>query len=72
MNFFFTFVDMFTVYFESALNWGFERGLLSEELTGFRYHHLNHFSIFGSGYRGGAVSIMRQLIAKYGDFEESG
>lgn len=63
---------MFAFYFESVLGWAVEWGLLSEELTtGFRYHHLNHFSIFGSGYRGGAVSIMQQLIAKYGDFEES-
>ncbi|CAM1509302.1 Fc.00g030410.m01.CDS01 [Cosmosporella sp. VM-42] len=30
------------------------------------YHHLNHFAIFGGGYRGGAISIMRKLIAKYG------
>ncbi|OAA46219.1 phosphotransferase enzyme family protein [Metarhizium rileyi] len=30
------------------------------------YHHLNHFAIFGGGYRGGAMSIMRKLIAKYG------
>ncbi|UNI19786.1 Protein-ribulosamine 3-kinase [Purpureocillium takamizusanense] len=31
------------------------------------YHHLNHFAMFGGGYRGGAMSIMRKLIAKYGD-----
>jgi len=30
------------------------------------YHHLNHFAIFGGGYRGGAMAIMRKLIAKYG------
>ncbi|KID88800.1 phosphotransferase enzyme family protein [Metarhizium guizhouense ARSEF 977] len=30
------------------------------------YHHLNHFAIFGGGYRGGAMSLMRKLIAKYG------
>ncbi|KAJ4269554.1 hypothetical protein NW762_001221 [Fusarium torreyae] len=29
------------------------------------YHHLNHFAIFGGGYRGGAMSIMRKLISKY-------
>ncbi|KAF4462030.1 serine threonine kinase [Fusarium albosuccineum] len=29
------------------------------------YHHLNHFAIFGGGYRGGAMSIMKRLIAKY-------
>ena len=34
-----------------------------------RYHHLNHYSIFGGGYKGGAVSIMESLIEKYGDFE---
>lgn len=30
------------------------------------YHHLNHFALFGGGYRGGAMSIMRRLISKYG------
>lgn len=30
------------------------------------YHHLNHFAMFGGGYRGGAMSIMRKLISKYG------
>ncbi|KAL6879565.1 fructosamine kinase [Trichoderma longibrachiatum] len=30
------------------------------------YHHLNHYSIFGSGYRGGAMSIMKKLVSKYG------
>ncbi|KAH8175509.1 fructosamine kinase domain-containing protein [Sarocladium implicatum] len=30
------------------------------------YHHLNHFSMFGGGYREGAMSIMRKLISKYG------
>ncbi|KAK4455422.1 fructosamine kinase [Podospora aff. communis PSN243] len=30
------------------------------------YHHLNHFALFGGGYRGGAMSIMRKLISKYG------
>ncbi|KAF2704027.1 Ketosamine-3-kinase [Pleomassaria siparia CBS 279.74] len=30
------------------------------------YHHLNHYAIFGGGYRSGAVSIMRTLIQKYG------
>ena len=31
------------------------------------YHHLNHYAIFGGGYKGGAVGIMRGLIGKYGD-----
>ena len=31
------------------------------------YHHLNHFAIFGGGYKGGAISIMRKLYRKYGD-----
>ena len=35
-----------------------------------RYHHLNHFSLFGGGYKGGAVSIMKSLLAKYGDKTE--
>lgn len=39
----------------------------TNKLTGNRYHHLNHFAIFGGGYRSGAMSIMRKLIAKYGD-----
>ncbi|KAL2000249.1 hypothetical protein VTN02DRAFT_3358 [Thermoascus thermophilus] len=29
------------------------------------YHHLNHYAIFGGGYRSGAVSIMQRLIRKY-------
>lgn len=33
-------------------------------LTG-RYHHLNHYALFGGGYRGGAMSIMRTLTSKY-------
>ncbi|GAB0136253.1 hypothetical protein EsDP_00004562 [Epichloe bromicola] len=33
------------------------------------YHHLNHFAMFGGGYRGGAMSIMKKLIAKYGKTE---
>jgi hypothetical protein len=32
-----------------------------------RYHHLNHWSIFGGGYKSGAKSIMKSLVAKYGD-----
>lgn len=31
-----------------------------------RYHHLNHFAMFGGAYREGAMSIMRRLISKYG------
>ncbi|GAB1313660.1 hypothetical protein MFIFM68171_03870 [Madurella fahalii] len=30
------------------------------------YHHLNHYALFGGGYRSGAMSIMRKLISKYG------
>jgi protein-ribulosamine 3-kinase len=30
------------------------------------YHHLNHYALFGGGYRSGAVRIMRDLIKKYG------
>lgn len=30
------------------------------------YHHLNHYALFGSGYRRGCVNIMNQLINKYG------
>jgi len=30
------------------------------------YHHLNHWSIFGGGYRGGAVRILEGLLRKYG------
>ncbi|KAL1866425.1 hypothetical protein VTK73DRAFT_4730 [Phialemonium thermophilum] len=29
------------------------------------YHHLNHHAIFGGGYRGGAMAIMRKLISRY-------
>jgi len=31
------------------------------------YHHLNHYAIFGGGYRGGAVRIMQRLVKKYGN-----
>ena len=31
-----------------------------------RYHHLNHFALFGGGYRSGAMSIMKRLLSKYG------
>ncbi|KAF2731020.1 Ketosamine-3-kinase [Polyplosphaeria fusca] len=30
------------------------------------YHHLNHYALFGGGYRSGAVSIMKSLIKKHG------
>ncbi|KAI9790489.1 MAG: hypothetical protein M1833_001928 [Piccolia ochrophora] len=30
------------------------------------YHHLNHHALFGGGYRGGAMSIMKKLCKKYG------
>ncbi|OAA54044.1 fructosamine-3-kinase [Cordyceps fumosorosea ARSEF 2679] len=29
------------------------------------YHHLNHLAMFGGGYRGGAMAIMKGLIEKY-------
>ncbi|EMC97753.1 hypothetical protein BAUCODRAFT_31752 [Baudoinia panamericana UAMH 10762] len=35
------------------------------------YHHLNHHALFGGGYRSGAMSIMRNLISKYGDSDKS-
>ncbi|RDA86445.1 hypothetical protein CP532_3585 [Ophiocordyceps camponoti-leonardi (nom. inval.)] len=31
------------------------------------YHHLNHFAIFGGGYRGGAMTLLRKLTAKYAE-----
>ena len=30
------------------------------------YHHLNHWAIFGGGYRAGAINILRSLSQKYG------
>ncbi|KAH7126665.1 Fructosamine/Ketosamine-3-kinase [Dendryphion nanum] len=30
------------------------------------YHHLNHYALFGGGYRSGAVGIMRDLMKKHG------
>lgn len=30
------------------------------------YHHLNHHALFGGGYRSGAMSMMKDLIGKYG------
>ena len=34
-----------------------------------RYHHLNHYCIFGGGYKGGAERIMDNLLSKYGGIE---
>ncbi|KAK0721923.1 Fructosamine/Ketosamine-3-kinase [Lasiosphaeria miniovina] len=45
---------------EPKEEWG-DRVLLYE-----LYHHLNHFALFGGGYCGGAMSIMKKLISKYG------
>ncbi|KAF2208231.1 hypothetical protein CERZMDRAFT_101680 [Cercospora zeae-maydis SCOH1-5] len=30
------------------------------------YHHLNHYALFGGGYKSGAVGMMRDLVRKYG------
>lgn len=30
------------------------------------YHHLNHWAMFGGGYKSGAISIMKSLVEKYG------
>lgn len=30
------------------------------------YHQLNHYAIFGRGYRAGAVRVMKRLVGKYG------
>lgn len=30
------------------------------------YHQLNHYAIFGRGYRAGAVRVMKKLVGKYG------
>ncbi|EGS24038.1 uncharacterized protein CTHT_0007490 [Thermochaetoides thermophila DSM 1495] len=35
------------------------------------YHHLNHYALFGDGYRGGALSIARRLIRKYGQSDSN-
>lgn len=35
------------------------------------YHHLNHYGIFGGGYKGGAISIMRDLHRKYNGKSET-
>jgi fructosamine-3-kinase len=41
-------------------------GLARTRLTRLvRYHHLNHHTIFGSGYRSSATSIMHKLLKKY-------
>lgn len=31
------------------------------------FHHLNHFAMFGGGYKGGAVRMMEELVGKYGE-----
>ena len=30
------------------------------------YHHLNHYSMFGGGYKAGAVQMLNSLVKKYG------
>ena len=35
-------------------------------LSCYRYHHLNHWALFGGGYKDGAMSIMKRLHSKYG------
>ena len=30
------------------------------------YHHLNHYALFGGSYKSGAVSMMKDLVRKYG------
>ncbi|PNS19627.1 Mediator of RNA polymerase II transcription subunit 19 [Sphaceloma murrayae] len=30
------------------------------------YHHLNHYALFGGGYKSSAVGIMKRLLSKYG------
>jgi protein-ribulosamine 3-kinase len=30
------------------------------------YHHLNHYAIFGGGYKNGATGILKKLLKKYG------
>jgi fructosamine-3-kinase len=30
------------------------------------YHHLNHYALFGGGYRSGAMNIMKSLVRTYG------
>lgn len=37
---------------------GYERRIALYEL----HHHLNHYNIFGGGYRGGCLSLMKQLL----------
>lgn len=43
----------------------FERGDINLAY-GFRYHYLNHYALFGGGYRSSAVNIMKRLASKYG------
>lgn len=31
------------------------------------YHHLNHYAIFGGGYKSGAIRILKGLLKRYGD-----
>ncbi|KIV87061.1 hypothetical protein PV11_02632 [Exophiala sideris] len=31
------------------------------------YHHLNHYAIFGGGYKSGAMRILKGLLRKYGE-----
>jgi len=35
------------------------------------YHHLNHHALFGGGYRSGAVSMMKDLVRRYGGHSDA-
>ena len=39
---------------------GYERRAYLYEL----HHHLNHYNIFGAGYRGGALALMDRILGK--------
>lgn len=35
-----------------------------------RYHHLNHYALFGGSYKNGGTVIMKELLSKYGSQED--
>jgi fructosamine-3-kinase len=40
--------------------------LKAVKLIRVRYHYLNHYALFGGGYRSTAMDIMKLLDRKYG------
>ena len=52
----------------AELNWSelvFGAGFEDRKQLYMLYHYLNHYNLFGGGYRSSAEDILRQLTRKY-------